>query len=227
MKLYILLLAIITIFSCGSSTQEPVKIVDKSVSRPVRTLKSKGNIIMYQNGRHDILSFKLRKDEGNSILKITTQFGFEAATVYVKSDSVWVFIPSEKVVYFQDKSNVLLVPTLKTDDIPIGMIMDYLAANFSFKYSRIHDGSDLELMQSIKEIKYGYLDGDLAKVEYIFGKSKMNTSISHVGSNVKLNIKRNQNLLMTVNIDKLVLQADMPDSIFLPKIPKKYQYIIL
>ncbi len=225
MKYIILLLTFIALFSCSKKDVKPIS--DKSVARPVKTLKSKGKIILYQDGRHEILSFNLIKDEENSILSIKTRFNFDAVKVYVKSDSVWVFIPHEKVAYFQDKSNVLLIPMLQANDIPIGMLMDYLAANFSFKYSIIYDQSDLDLIESLRKIKYGYINGELARVEYDYGKSVMNTAISNVGQNIKLNLKRNDNLFMTVNIENIVLQAQMPDSIFVPKIPSNYQFVKL
>ena len=225
-KILLTILALMTIFSCGSSKSQK-KTIDKSVQRPINSAKSKGMIILYQDGSNDILKYKLIKDKKNAILTLETQFGFNAAKLYMKGDSVWVIIPSEKVVYFQDKSNILLIPTIKTDDVPVGMLMDYLIGNFSFKYSIITDESDLDLIQALKEIRYGYLDGDLAKVEYEFGKTVMNTSISHIGNRIKLNLKRNENLVMTINIENIVLQADMDKSIFIPKIPKNYQFVTL
>jgi len=227
MKAYfIILISLLTIFSCGSSNQNQ-RIIKKSIVHPVKSAEAKGMIILYQKGNNNIFSYKIKKDKKKAILTLKTQFGFKAATVYMKNDSIWVVIPFEKVVYFQEKSNILLIPTIKTNNIPIGMLMDYLVGNFSFKYSTIYNDSDFDLIKSLREIKYGYINGDLAGVEYQYGQTVMNTSIRHIGNKVKLNLKKNNNLLMSIKIDNIILQDDMPDSIFSPKIPKNYQLINL
>ncbi len=224
MRYLSLLLIFFTIISCSSSS--PKKTVNKSPKRPINAAKSKGMIVMYQEGNNSVLNFKLKKDRTNAILTLT-KFGFTAAELYMKGDSVWVIIPSEKVVYFQDKSNILLVPNLKTDDVPIGMLLDYLVANFSFKYSIVYNEADLDLIESIRNVNYGFIDGDLAAVEYNYGQSIMSTSITHIGDKIKLNLKRNRNLLMSISIENIVLQADMDPKIFVPTIPEGYQLVKL
>ena len=221
--LSIFIIASLLIFSCSKKTYY----FKKDINRPIETAEAKGQIILYGNGIHEIVFYHIKKDKDKAFVVIRSQYGPVISKIYKVKDSIWIVLPFKKVVYFQKNSNILMVPGLLSENIPVGAIFDLLIGNFSFSSSILNPHKDTDLLQSFSNMNYVFYEGRLIQISYKYMDVIYSFNISYIGSKLKINLKKNSKLYATLLIEDRTIYNHFHEDTFILKIPKDYQIVEL
>lgn len=223
MKVYLFVFFALLVIGCAPKQRFGPEVVSEAVERA----SSEGMLIIYnQGGSNHFINFRLVRDREYAFLELFSQIGLKIADVYKRKDSIWVVVPMESTVYFQSGSNSVKHPMFNTPGFPIGMLFDIMGANFKFSHSVI-SGYDFYLADAINSMNYSFYGGQLARTEYRYKNKVINKSFKYSGDSIRVNVKRDGLLMITVSINNLQIGVDVDHTKFNPQYPEGFRYVEL